>query len=272
MIGDDRDEIIGQPCTRFIRSAEKDRCPIDDLCQDGDRREDVLICSSGREIPVLKRAKQVELDGHSLILESIVDISELKEAEESVRRSETKFRALFESSRDAVMILDRNGFTNCNTATLEMFGCSRAEEFLGRNITDFSPPVQPSGRGSEAEAERLMEEALSTGSCFFEWVYRRQDGTEFPAEVMLSAVETEAGRMLQAMVRDVTRRKALEDELMRLAATDSLTGGRQSQKFSGKGRPGAVAFPPLQSSLRFSHDGRGQFQGCQRHVRPCRRR
>ncbi len=62
-----------------------------DKCQSDDCREDKLINTAGEEIPVLKRAKLIELDGHSLILESFVDISDLKRAEEALRRSESKF-------------------------------------------------------------------------------------------------------------------------------------------------------------------------------------
>ena len=48
----------------------------------------------------------------------------------SVKESEAKFRVIFESSRDAIMLLDQKGFFDCNPATLEMFGLASKDEFI----------------------------------------------------------------------------------------------------------------------------------------------
>ena len=58
------------------------------------------------------------------------DITELKEIEKQFIISEHKYKRLFESSRDALMILDENGFIDCNSAALKIFGCSKKDDFI----------------------------------------------------------------------------------------------------------------------------------------------
>jgi len=58
------------------------------------------------------------------------------EAAEALRRSETKFRTLYDTTRDAVMLLDGKGFFDCNQATLTMFGCA-----TGRSSARNIPPM-----------------------------------------------------------------------------------------------------------------------------------
>jgi len=124
---------------------------------------------------------------------------------------------------------------DCNKATLEIFGCSNVKDFLGKQLSDFSPQTQPSGVDSGTEALKHIEKALSTGSLFFEWVHKRLNGEEFPAEIMLSEVDMEGEKVLQALVRDITKRKTMEDELKRLASTDPLTGADNRRSFLEKG-------------------------------------
>ena len=64
----------------------------------------------------------------------------------------------------------------------------------------------------------MMSLALDKGSHFFEWMHKRADGTEFPATVWLSRLETGDRRTLQGTVRDITESKRAEEERCRLAA------------------------------------------------------
>ena len=138
-----------------------------------------------------------------------------RDAEESLLESERKFRTLFESSGDAVMWLDESGFVGQNGATLRIFGCETAEQFLGRRLADFSPSTQPGGAYSRRLSQEHITRALQDGSHGFEWQHRRLDGREFPAHVLLSAMEIDGRKMVQALVRDITRQKINEAELQR---------------------------------------------------------
>jgi PAS domain S-box-containing protein len=141
------------------------------------------------------------------------------EAAEALRRSETKFRTLYDTTRDAVMLLDGKGFFDCNQATLTMFGCATREEFCSKHPADVSPPTQPDGTDSRTRANQRIATALKKGADHFEWRHKRVDtGETFPAEVLLSAMELDGKPVLQAVVRDITDRKRAELEIQHQAA------------------------------------------------------
>jgi diguanylate cyclase (GGDEF)-like protein/PAS domain S-box-containing protein len=134
--------------------------------------------------------------------------------EESLRRSETKFRTLYNSTGDAVMLLTEKGFIDCNEATLHMFGCKTTEEFCGKHPSDLSPAGQPDGSDSMTLANERIAAALSQGNQRFEWTHRRADtGVTFTAEVLLSAMTLDGKNVVQAVIRDITERKWMENLL-----------------------------------------------------------
>jgi len=114
------------------------------------------------------------------------DITKRKEMEKQLRDSENKFRTLYNSTRDAVMILNKNGFFDCNPTTLEMFGFASREEFCSKHPGDLSPPRQPNGKNSKKLANKRIETAMSQGSNHFEWVHQCIDGRKFPADVFFT--------------------------------------------------------------------------------------
>ena len=67
------------------------------------------------------------------------EITERKQAEEDRKQSELKFRTLYESSSDAVMLLDEKGFFDCNEATVRMFACKDKKEFCSKHPADLFP-------------------------------------------------------------------------------------------------------------------------------------
>jgi two-component system sensor histidine kinase/response regulator len=145
-------------------------------------------------------------------IEIIRDITERKKVEDEISESEKKFRVLFESSYDAIMLLDKNGFFDCNEQTLRMFGLSK-EEFIKSHPADLSPPTQANGQESFQEANKVIAEAFEKGVKKFEWLHKRMNGEVFDAEVWLTAFEIEGREIIQATVRDITDRKRLEREL-----------------------------------------------------------
>ncbi len=82
MINLPREEIIGQVCHQFVCPAEEGHCPITDQNKKVDNSERVLLDSEGREIPILKTVTSMNLGGKELLIESFVDITERKQAEE----------------------------------------------------------------------------------------------------------------------------------------------------------------------------------------------
>jgi PAS domain S-box-containing protein len=181
-----------------------------------------------RQVPVMSRqrfeqicqalftmAKQLSTSAYQNIQQARI-IAERKEADEQLCRSEMKFRTLYNLTGDAIMLLDENGFFDCNEATLKIFGCSTRDEFCSKHPADMSPAMQPCGSDSITLANAQIAKAMETGHNRFEWTHKRTDnGESFPAEVQLSVFELEGRRALQAVVRDISERKAAEEQLRR---------------------------------------------------------
>ena len=144
---------------------------------------------------------------------SDTDITERKRMEIEIRESEGKFRALFETSSDAVMLIGDDGYIDCNDATLQMFGFESREEFCRKHPADLSPSMQAGGGDSRTLARERIATAITEGSNRFEWIHRRTDGTDFPTEVLLNALEIQGARVLQAVVRDISERERAAKEL-----------------------------------------------------------
>jgi PAS domain S-box-containing protein len=133
---------------------------------------------------------------------------------EALRKSEAKYCTLYNSSRDAIMILTpEQGFLSGNPATIALFGCRDEEEFASLSPAALSPERQPDGLSSAVKAQQMMALALQHGSHFFEWTHRRVDGSEFPASVLLTRMELEGRTFLQATVRDITAEKRAAEAL-----------------------------------------------------------
>jgi two-component system sensor histidine kinase/response regulator len=136
------------------------------------------------------------------------DITAEKRAAEWLRTSEMRYRTLYNSSRDAIMVLTpERGFLSGNPAAVELFGCRDELQFTSCTPASLSPPAQPDGEPSASKAQRMMAIAMERGSHFFEWQHRRVDGGDFHATVLLTRLELEGKPLLQATVRDITAEK-----------------------------------------------------------------
>ena len=156
------------------------------------------------------------------------DTTRQRQAEEALRASELRYRTLYDSSRDAIMVLDpARGFLGGNAAAIELFGCRDEAHFKSFNPAQLSPLVQPNGATSGEEAQRMIETALREGSHYFRWQHRRIDGTEFPATVLLTRMELEGRALLQATVRDVTEEQRAAQAL--LAARDAAEAASRAK-------------------------------------------
>ncbi len=82
MFGMEKEEITGKICHKFICPAEKGKCPITDLGQEVDHSERALIRADGSELPILKSVVHINLNGRKCLLESFIDISDLKQAQQ----------------------------------------------------------------------------------------------------------------------------------------------------------------------------------------------
>ena len=167
----------------------------------------------GRLIPTEVRLLRLPTECDNLIRASIIDNTARKRAEQALRESEEKFRALFEGSSQGVVLHDENQIIEVNPAAVRIMGCNCAQELLGRHPSETSPPFQPNGESSGLLSRKYIQECLDKGSSRFDWVSRTPQGAEKPLEVTLTRIQWSGRQVIQAFITDITERKQAEDAL-----------------------------------------------------------
>lgn len=138
---------------------------------------------------------------------------QLQEQSEALAESEAKFRQLFEDSADAFLLIEGNRFVECNRAAFEMLGMKSQDTLLNTHPSEISPPTQPDGLSSSEKAEQMIAIAIKRGSHRFEWIHRKEDGTDFPVEVLLTPIFQRGRHLIHVVWRDITERKEAEDAI-----------------------------------------------------------
>ena len=154
-------------------------------------------------------------DGQVNIFGTTSDITEHKRTEEALRENEERFRTLFESSQDALMILAPPSwkFSSGNKAAVELFRAKDMAEFTSLGPWDVSPQRQLDGRLSADKSREMIETAIREGSHFFEWTHKQLRGEAFPCTVLLTRMELLGETVIQATVRDISAQKKTEEKI-----------------------------------------------------------
>ena len=173
-----------------------------------------IIDSHGQIRWVVERGRGIYDSNNNIkwIDGAIFDITEQKLTEQEIKKAEAKFRLLYEATNDGVILLTPNGITESNNKFFEMTGLETKEQLIGMHPADLSPQEQPDGRNSLDAANEYLETAIREGSVRFEFLHVRQDnGNTFTLDVLLTSMEIEGEKVIQASVRDITERKKSED-------------------------------------------------------------
>jgi PAS domain S-box-containing protein len=205
---------------------EDDLLEVDDLLKRHFQGE-VPYCVSemrmrqrnGTWIWVLSRGRVTERDeaGRPVWMQgTLLDISERKRLEDGLRESESRYRAVFEGSLDAIITTDTEGrCLECNPAAVSIFRFASKEALLARHIWELSPVYQPDGQNSLYASSAIISRLITHGGQVIEWQHVRADGSLFPAEVSLNRCLVQGRWVLLGVIRDITLRKAAEVELRR---------------------------------------------------------
>ncbi|MEI6521091.1 MAG: PAS domain S-box protein [bacterium] len=142
-----------------------------------------------------------------------IDITERKQIEEALQKSEVKYRRLFESMTDAYAATDMVGrIIEFNPAFQAMLGYSN-DEFKRMSYKDFTPQ-----RWYDFESDIIQDQILTNKhSKLYEKEYIRRDGSIIPVELRTFIITDDAGQQigLCAIVRDITERKQIEEALQK---------------------------------------------------------
>ncbi|WP_282014333.1 PAS domain S-box protein [Marinifilum flexuosum] len=144
----------------------------------------------------------------------IKDISQRKSLEEEKNETDEKFRMIFEKSSVAYLIIKESRFLDCNQACLDLFGVKYRSNFIGKFVKDFSPEFQADGSRSSDKAMDFIYQAREKGFNKFDWIHMKEDGMEFPVEVILNPVQLAEGNIHFVALNDLSERKRVESELI----------------------------------------------------------
>jgi PAS domain S-box-containing protein len=219
----------GQPHLRLMRPVIAEQsclaCHGDQGYREGDIRGGISVSVPFAHYTEAAAKSRAKIVGAHTVVGSLgmigIGLSTflISRSEHRLIRSETRLRTLYESSSEAVMMLDRNGFIQCNPQTLSLFGIESVGTFSKLHPADLSPPQQADSTDSMAAAQEKIDSATREGRVRFEWLHKRFDTDEvFPAEVFLTRMELDGKQVLQASVRDITEHKRAERRLRKRTA------------------------------------------------------
>jgi PAS domain S-box-containing protein len=219
MIGVPPEQVIGSVCHNYICPAEKGRCPITDLGQTVDNSERVLLNADGRSVPILKTVAPVMLDGREHLLESFVDITERKRAEEEIRKLNQFLDSVIDTANVWMDVLDEKAnVVIWNKAAEEISGYSREEVVGHGKIWEWLYPDEEYRNEIVAEAVAIIEKGKEEEDA--ETTIRRKDGQTRIISWNSRSLVDEKGNPIGsiALGRDITERKWAEEQLKRYAA------------------------------------------------------
>lgn len=162
----------------------------------------------------VKRTK-INISDKEYHLAIINDITQKILAENALKENIQRYQTLFSRANDAIFIMDKDTFIDCNDKTLEIFACKR-EEIIGHSPVEFSPEYQPDGKKSSESALEKITNAINGKPQKFYWKHQQKNGNYFDAEVSLNAIEVNNNTFVQAIVRDITEQLNSEKKLLEI--------------------------------------------------------
>ena len=253
MTGLSKERIVDQICHSLVCPAQAGKCPVKDLGQIVDHSERKLIHADGHLKDILKTVYPITIKGKDYYIESFIDISDRKQAEEALRESEELFRSYLEHAPDGIYMSDLEGtFLYGNSKCEEMIGYRR-EEIIGKNLLELN--ILP-GKYLDKAAQLLQAniEGKSTGPDEFDLITK--EGRLIPVEINTGVVQRMGQVIVLASVRDITERRLAEEKIRQLAYHDSLTGLPNRKLFSDR------------LGIALAHAQRNQKGVASRHARP----
>jgi PAS domain S-box-containing protein len=203
-----REELIGQPITLIDRSVTTEQAHA--------------IKAKLSDVPIVMRVKHQRKDGsvfdvEASIIRMVLDgksvgvsfernITEQSNIEQSLRMGDARFRALYDNSYDAVLLMKPDGrIVSANATACRMFGWSEQElTQLGRSGVFVM----------DDRANSAIQKRQETGQAKAELTFKRKDGSTFEGDITsTSFIEPNGEKSVSLIIRDVTERRKAELEL-----------------------------------------------------------
>lgn len=219
LMGFDRKKMLGRGDEELFPKELAGRLNAEDrmIASSGetlDRSDEILTNTPNpRILHTQKRLITSSEGAPKYILGISEDITDRRQAEAAKARTEALFRALFEYSPDAIILIDPHDpnvswpILDCNAVACEMNGYTR-EELIGQSIDLLNATV-----GDAAERTAYLQQLRAAGNLKLESFHRHKNGTIFPIEVSTSLITVNGQELVLGIDRDITARKNTEAAL-----------------------------------------------------------
>ncbi len=165
----------------------------------------------GEEFWAMVQMSPLELQGQTVLLATIRDITARKKAEEALRVSEASYRSIFDLVTDGIVVHDINTWRllDINQSVVDMLGYTR-DELTHMRVDEFS--ADEPEYGPEA-LDKLMTRAKGGDPQIFEWRIRSKTGVLIWVEVSMKAAVVASEKRILAVIHDITERKAADEAI-----------------------------------------------------------
>ena len=190
----------------------------------GRRLELIALRRDGQEFPVELAVAPIRLGDTWIFSAFVRDITERRAAEDALRRSEERYRLLFDSGPHPMWVYDIETlrFITVNDAAVRHYGYSRAE-FLEMTVEQIRPPEDVPALRQHLAAVRAGH--LDQAGV---WRHRKKDGTLIDVDIVRYTLQFEGKAAALVLAQDVTERRLLEQQLrqaQKMEAVGRLAGG-----------------------------------------------
>ena len=179
--------------------------------------------TKGRLISIYTTCKVTMKDGKPALLTGIFqDITDRKRASESLQLEQHRLASIFASAADGIVIIDSSGtIISVNQAAERIFR-TRADDIVGENVSMLMT------ESDRLEHDNYIQRYIETGEAKLigtgrEVMGRRLDGTVFPLQLGLSEWLHGGERFFTGMIRDITKQKEVQAQLIQSQKIESLT-------------------------------------------------
>lgn len=139
---------------------------------------------------------------------------EVQERTKELQSEKHNFVSLFQNSRDAILLLEKGKVIDANEAAVELFEFSSLSELIGQNPIELSPLHQENGQKSSLLGKEYIDKALNDDKSLFEWIHVTNKGKSISCEVWLRPVTWLGKSVIQASVRNISKRKEAERKVL----------------------------------------------------------
>lgn len=221
IFGYTKEEMLNKPISKIYPSFARDKLENDlEKSREGKeiRGQWRSITKAGSVIWIDLQTKPLKNEEGEIvaIIASAYDIQQLKEVEKELEENKAKAQAILETTVDGIVTINTEGqILSFNQAASKIFGYSE-KEIIGQNVSELMPDPHYS------EHQNYLKRYLETGKKHIigerrELSGKRKDGSIFPMELSVSEVKWNGSRIFTGVINDITERRRLEREILKIS-------------------------------------------------------